>query len=136
MTKKDTLLSLVVIGLMVPSVRGFIVLEFPGLDELVETADAIVVLRVVTPADVPSGGWQVGPYRTHNCHILQTLKGDIPAGEYTHLRLLDTWHAIVTPFARWSVHLVFLRRRSSSDLRHPSSCTCIRDGILVQPRGR
>jgi hypothetical protein len=78
---------------------------FPGLDELTDQADAIVILRVdrqVTPYDSEN---LIG---TYDCLILQTLKGDIPAGKNAQLQLRDTRHFNFTPFEKYSTHLIFL----------------------------
>ncbi len=83
---------------------------FPGMDELIEKADAIVILRVdrqVTPYDSMN---QIG---TYDCLILQTLKGEIPAGKNVQLELMDTRHFNFTPYEKYSTHLIFLSKGRS-----------------------
>ena len=81
---------------------------FPGLDELIEKADAIVILRVdrhVTDFGSPT------LYSTHDCYIYQTLKGDIPANQSIRIQLMDTRTAFVPPYAINSTHLMFLTKK-------------------------
>lgn len=85
---------------------------FPGLDELIEKADAIVILRVdkhVTDFGSPT------MYSTHDCYIYQTLKGDIPANKTIRLQLMDTRTSFVTPYAILSTHLMFLTKKRTAD---------------------
>ena len=85
---------------------------FPGLDELTERADAIVILRVdrhVTDFGSPT------LYSTHDCYIYQTLKGDIPANETIRLQLMDTRTSFTTPYAMRSTHLMFLTKKRTAD---------------------
>lgn len=85
---------------------------FPGLDELIRKADAIVVLRV----DRSLGDFESPTlYSTHDCYIYQTLKGDIATGKRIRLRLMDTSTAFVSPYANFSTHLMFLTRKRSED---------------------
>ena len=85
---------------------------FPGLDELIERADAIVILRVdrhVTDFGSPT------LYSTHDCYIYQTLKGDIPTNKTIRLQLMDTRTSFVTPYAIHSTHLMFLTNKRTGD---------------------
>ncbi|MGV3756386.1 MAG: hypothetical protein ACO1QS_13475 [Verrucomicrobiota bacterium] len=78
---------------------------FPGMDKLIEQADNIVILRIdrqVTPYDSLN---QIG---TYDCLILQTLKGEIPAGKNIQLQLRDTRHFNFAPHEKYSTHLMFL----------------------------
>ena len=85
---------------------------FPGLDELINKADAIVILRVhrhVT--DVSSATL----HSTHDCYIYHTLKGDIPANKTIRLQLMDTRISFVRPYAINSAHLMFLTKKRTPD---------------------
>lgn len=85
---------------------------FPGLDELIRKADAIVILRV----DQSRGDFGSPTlYSTHDCYIYQTLKGDIATGNTLRLRLMDTSSAFVSPYANHSTHLMFLTRKRAED---------------------
>lgn len=82
--------------------------SFTGLDELIEKADAIVILRVerhVTDFGSPT------LYSTHDCYIYQTLKGTIPGNSVIRVQLMDTRTAFVTPYAIGSTHLMFLTKK-------------------------
>jgi hypothetical protein len=81
---------------------------FPGLDKLIEKADAIVILRVdraLTDFGSPT------LYSTHDCYIYQTLKGDIRANKVIRIQLMDTRTAFVPPYAMNSTHLMFLTKK-------------------------
>ena len=85
---------------------------FPGLDKLIERADAIVILRVdrhVTDFGSPT------LYSTHDCYIYQTLKGNIPPNKTIRLQLMDTRTSFVTPYAILSTHLMFLTKKRTGD---------------------
>lgn len=85
---------------------------FPGLDKLINKADAIVILRVdrhVTDFGSPT------LYSTQDCYIYQTLKGDIPANKTIRLQLMDTRTSFVTPYAIHSTHLVFLTKKRTQN---------------------
>ncbi len=85
---------------------------FPGLDELIKKADAIVILRVdrnVTDFGSPT------LYSTHDCYIYQTLKGKIPTNKIIRLQLMDTRTSLVTPYTIYSTHLMFLTKKRTVD---------------------
>lgn len=82
--------------------------DFPGIDELVANADAVVILRVDHHVDVQSNPTL---YTTHDCYVCQTLKGDVPPGRAIRLRLMDTGASFVTPYAIHSTHLMFLTKK-------------------------
>jgi hypothetical protein len=85
---------------------------FPGLEQLIENADAIVILRVDRHAgDLGSPTL----YSTHDCYIYQTLKGDIPANKTVRLQLMDARTLFVTPFAIGSTHLMFLTKKRTEN---------------------
>ena len=91
--------------------------NFPGLEELIEKADAIVILRVdkhVTGFGSPT------LYSTHDCYIYQTLKGEIPRNNVIRVQLMDTRTALVTPYAIGSTHLLFLTKKLNSVAYYPA----------------
>jgi hypothetical protein len=53
---------------------------------LIEKADAFVIARVDHHVDA-----RINPtlYTTHDCYIYRTLKGRLPSGRTTRLRLMD-----------------------------------------------
>ena len=101
------IVALALLGILFTGSRAHAVRigDFPGLDELVAKADAVVILRVDHHVDVQSNPTL---YTTHDCYICQTLKGDVPSGKTSRLRLMDTRNSFVTPYAIHSTHLMFL----------------------------
>lgn len=100
--------------LLASAARAVLIGYFPGLDELINKSDAIVILRV--DQDVTSGRSPT-LYSIHDCYIYQTLKGDIPASKTIRLQLMDTRTEFVTPFASSSTHLMFLtKKRNANEL--------------------
>jgi hypothetical protein len=88
--------------------RAVMVGDFPGVDALIDAADAIVILSIdahVAPAE------DATLYTTHDCDIQRVLKGDIRPGANMRLRLMDTdrWGlGVATAFPLGSTHLMFL----------------------------
>lgn len=104
--------AIVVVIALVFTAQAVMIGFFPGLDELIEKADAIVILRVdrhVTDFGSPT------LYSTHDCYIYQTLKGKIPANKTIRLQLMDTRTSFVTPYANLSTHLMFLTKKRTAD---------------------
>src|SRR5262245_4581136 len=102
------------IVLLASVARAVLIGNFPGLDKLIDQADAIVILRI--DHDVSSGRSPT-LYSTHDCYIYQTLKGEIPADKTIRLQLMDTRTEFVTPFALSSTHLMFLaKKRTANEL--------------------
>lgn len=84
---------------------------FPGLEALVEKADAIVILRIDRP--VPRTTNSYDSYTINECFIYQSLKGDIPPRTRITLTLMDTNQTFGTPFTRGSHHLAFLTKKQT-----------------------
>ena len=85
---------------------------YPGLQELIDRADAIVILRIdrhLTDFRSPTF------YSTHECYIYQTLKGNIPKNTRINLQLMNTEASFVTPYAHGSTHLMFLMKKATED---------------------
>ena len=85
---------------------------YPGLKKLIETADAIVILRIdrhLSDFNSPT------LYSLHQCYIYQTLKGDIPKDARIELRLMNTEGSLVSPYAHGSAHLMFLMKKAAED---------------------
>jgi|TARA_B110000495_G_C22724187_1_gene425253 hypothetical protein len=114
MIGKTLTLTFACTALCLVPVPAFAVLigDYPGLEVLIEKADAIVIARVDHHVDARSNPTL---YTTHDCYIYQTLKGRIPSGRTTRLRLMDTRTSFVTPFAMHSIHIVFLTKKRSPD---------------------
>ncbi len=91
----------------VSTAHAVVIGYFPGLDKLIEQADAIVILRIdANKVEFPNSNL----LSTHDCYIYQTLKGDIPANKRITLRLMDTRTEPQTPFGHGSTHLMFLMK--------------------------
>lgn len=94
-------------------VNAEIIGDYPGLKQLIDKSDAIVILRIESVENCfPS----VTLYSTHNCLIYQTLKGDIKVGDRIMLQLMNTridplepQSIYISPFSCGSVHLMFLK---------------------------
>jgi len=85
---------------------------YPGLQELIDRADAIVVLRIdrhLTDFGSPTF------YSTHECYIYQTIKGNIPEKTRINLQLMNTEASFATPYAHGSTHLMFLMKKATED---------------------
>jgi hypothetical protein len=110
--RKSILLAGLAAVLTAPVAQAVLIGFFPGLDELIDKADAIVILRIDKSHD-DFGSSTL--YSTHDCYICQTLKGDIPAKSRMPLRLMDTRTSFVNPFAHSSTHLMFLTKKRSQN---------------------
>jgi hypothetical protein len=112
MMRKPIVIAIVAITLVYALSHAVVIGFFPGLDELIEKADAIVILRVdrhLTDFGSPT------LYSTHDCYVYQTLKGDIPTNKIIRLQLMDTRTSFVTPYAILSTHLMFLTKKRTAD---------------------
>ena len=105
---KKAIFGVAAILITVSSAQAVEIGFFPGLDELIKKADAIVILRVDHHVDVRSSPTL---YTTHDGYIYRTLKGDIPANKRIRLQLMDTRTSFATPFALHSTHLMFLTKK-------------------------
>ena len=85
---------------------------YPGLKKLIDSADAIVILRIDRHL---SGFGSPTFYSTHECYIYQTIKGDIPKNTRINLRLMNTEASFTTPYAQGSTHLMFLMKKATED---------------------
>ncbi|MHC4460986.1 MAG: hypothetical protein ACYS6W_10905 [Planctomycetota bacterium] len=108
------LLAISSLALLISSVPGHAVVigYYPGLEKLIEQADAIVILRIdrhLTGFGSPTF------YSTHECYIYQTLKGDIKKNTRINLQLMDTEAGFATPYAWGSTHLMFLMKKATDD---------------------
>jgi hypothetical protein len=86
--------------------------SFPGLAELIDKADAIVILRVDQHVGLTGSPTL---YTTHECLIYQSLKGDIPTNTWVMLQLMDTRTSFVSPFVPYSTHLMFLTKKRAQN---------------------
>jgi hypothetical protein len=85
--------------------------NFPGLDKAIEQANTIAIIRIdehIQPAPSPNLTTR------HRCMVYQTLKGDLKAGEFVPIDLMDTRASFVSTFALYSTHLVFLSKSGES----------------------
>jgi len=92
--------------------HAYVIGYYPGLQKLIDKADAIVILRIdrhLSDFGSPTG------YSTHECFIYQSLKGDIPKNGRINLRLMDTEGNFATPYAHGSTHLMFLMKKIDKD---------------------
>ncbi len=105
---KKIILTVTAVILTAVTAHAVMIGFFPGLDQLIEKSDAIVILRVdkhITDFGSPT------LYSTHDCYVYQTLKGDITINKTIRLQLMDTGTSFVTPYAIHSTHLMFLTRK-------------------------
>ncbi len=110
--RKITLLLIASIILPCAVCHGALIAFFPGFDELIRTADAIVILRIEKRI---SGNTRFTLYDTYECYIYQTLKGEIPVNQRVRFRLMDARTSFVSPFTDMSTHLVFLTKKRMLD---------------------
>lgn len=105
--------------------------NFPGLPQLIDKADAIVVLRVDEELGPPL---PFADGRRVSCYVYQVLKGDITPGATMPMLLINMRPGLVTPFARGSTHLMFLAK-SGDDTPYQ---TLMYEGanIVVSPLGQ
>lgn len=108
------LLAISSLALLISSVPGHAVVigYYPGLEKLIEQADAIVILRIdrhLTGFGSPTF------YSTHECYIYQTLKGNIENNTRINLQLMNTKASFATPYAWGSTHLMFLMKKATDD---------------------
>jgi len=111
--KKEYILTVVLVGLVIAMPAYAVPIgNYPGLQELINRADAIVILRIdqhLTDFQSPT------LYSTHECYIYQTIKGNIPKNTRINLQLMDTETSFATPYAHGSTHLMFLMRKATED---------------------
>ena len=107
-----TLTVAIFITIMLPmATYGIRIGNFEGLDKLIKEADAIVILRI--DEQLTRGG--LDSYRTYECYIYQTLKGNISANKRIRLQLMNTHFKFVSRYALWSTHLMFLTKKRSKN---------------------
>lgn len=106
------MLFIATIVLLSAVAHGVLIGFFPGLDELIEKADAIVILRIEKRLSDYSS---FSRYNTYECYIDQTLKGKIPVKQRIRLQLMDSCSSFVSSFADKSTHLVFLTGKRTPD---------------------
>ncbi|UCE65070.1 MAG: hypothetical protein JSU85_09315 [Candidatus Zixiibacteriota bacterium] len=87
--------------------------NYIDLPNLIEKADAIVILRVERNLYDPI--MMVTFYSTRECYIYQTLKGDIPKGSRIKVRLYNLEGRFPDPYARFSKHLIFLVKKADEN---------------------
>ena len=110
--RKSIAIGVVAIIIVSAIAHAVLIGFFPGLDELIEKSDVIVILRV--DRHVTDFGSDT-LYSTHDCYVYQTLKGDIPTKKTIRLQLMDTRTSFVTPYAIHSTHLMFLTKKRTPD---------------------
>ena len=109
--RKSIVIAVVAVMLVSALAYAVMIDFFPGLDKLINEADAIVILRVDRHVTDESPTL----YSIHDCCIYQTLKGDIPTNKTIRLQLMDTRTSFVTPYAIHSTHLMFLTKKRTPD---------------------
>lgn len=132
----------VVLSLTASKANAVFIADFPGLDELIEQADAIVVVHI-DQTQRPA----MRPYGSYRCRIQKTLKGNVPSGKHVILSLMDArslfsrsdvdysvkipagWS---NPFPHGSSHLLFLTCGSeSNDQPKYQSIACLGSTIRL-----
>lgn len=111
--KRKCIVAIILLVFFAPLItRAVPIGYYPGLKKLIDSADAIVILRI----DKHLSGFGSGTfYSTHECYIYQTLKGDIPKNTRINLQLMNTEGSFVTPYAHGSTHLMFLMKKATGD---------------------
>lgn len=114
MLKKTLYVCFFLICTLSTKVFAVLIGYYPGLQALIDKADAIVVLRIDSHIDTRS---TPNLSTTHSCFVYQTLKGEIKSGETLPLRLRNTslLRNFETPFALGSTHLMFLAKAGPGD---------------------
>ncbi len=111
--KRRCIAAIILLVMFSPVVSNAVLIGYcPGLKKLIDSADAIVILRIdrhLTGFGSPTF------YSTHECYIYQTIKGDIPKNTRINLRLMDTEPSFATPYAQGSTHLMFLMKKATED---------------------
>ncbi len=112
--RKAGIVVIVLLAVFVPAgIHAIFIGDFPGWKELIDSADAIVILRIDRYSDTHTVF--MTPYRTYQCFIYQTLKGDIPKDSQIELELMDARFEFVSPYALSSTHLMFLAKEEKGD---------------------
>jgi len=107
---KTRCIAVVGLVILVTAAGGYayVIGYYPGLEKLIDKADAIVILRIdrhLSDFTSPTG------YSMHECFIYQSLKGDIVKNNRINLQLMDTDVNFATPYAHGSTHLMFLMKK-------------------------
>jgi len=111
--KKKCIMAIISLVLLVTLVSNAVPIGYyPGLKKLIDSADAIVILRIDRHL---SGFGSATHYSTHECFIYQTIKGDIPKNTRIKLQLMNTEGSFATPYAWGSTHLMFLMKKAAED---------------------
>lgn len=111
--KKKCIAVLTSLVLLVPLISNAVLIgHYPGLKKLIDSADAIVILRIDRHL---SGFGSPTFYSTHECFIYQTIKGDIPKNTRIRLQLMNTEGSFATPYAHGSTHLMFLMKKTAEN---------------------
>lgn len=111
--KKKCIAVLTLLVLLVSLVSNAVPIgHYPGLKKLIDSADAIVILRIDRHL---SGFGSPTFYSMHECFIYQTIKGDIPKNTRIKLQLMNTEGSFATPYAWGSTHLMFLMKKAAED---------------------
>jgi len=87
---------------------AMLVSPFPGLQEIIELSDAVVVLRV--DQDLLPPDRRVPAPRPYRCFIEQTLKGEIVPNVPMTILLYDVRSSLGNSFSTYSRYVVFLKR--------------------------
>lgn len=87
--------------------RGVIVANFKSLEDLIDLADAVVVVRIEKTL-APNEGPDL--CTTQECYIYATLKGDAKPGDRIPMRLMDASGCGPGCWGVSSAHLLFLRK--------------------------
>jgi len=113
MNRRLVAVSILLLIVIAPFVaRAVPIGHCPGLKKLIDTADAIVVLRIDRHL---SDFYDPTFYSSHECYVYQTLKGGIPKNARINLRLMNTEASFATPYAHGSTHLMFLMKKARED---------------------
>jgi hypothetical protein len=81
--------------------------DFKSVDDLIDHADAVLVVRIEKNVDPDTGPDLCS---THECYIYATLKGTLKPRDRVRMRLMDTGDNFVSPYGVGTTHLLFVRK--------------------------
>jgi len=91
--------------------HAYLIAPFPGLDQAIGKAHTIAIIRIDQEVDDDP----INGICRMKCMIYQCLKGDLKPDTWVTLRLMNCRSGgFVSPFQRWSTHLVFLSKEGDS----------------------
>ena len=91
-----------------------IIADFPGIDPLLKTADAVVVARIGRHIPLRMGSINHSPEH-YECYIEQTLKGELRPGSYPVLRVANYSEDALSPLRQSTLVILFLNKQAKDE---------------------